>query len=224
MKKALAIALPLLAMLGTLTGAPTESLASDHVDGLKTALDNAADLTDLYTFVSPKDPQKLVMVLNVHGIASSMSRFSNAVDYKFRIRPIDDAKKLVPSADARREQSMVCSFSGGIPFIDANQHATCTFNFGSTKETVTFDTRSNKYTAGGDGAKNGIRVFAGVRSDTWFLDGAKTLKYVYTNEPVSQAAGHNLLEGQNVLSIVVEVDKARLAAPLLAITAQTVRK
>jgi len=224
MKKALAIGLPLLAMIATLTGAPAESQASDHVDGLKTAIDNAADLTDLYTFVSPRDSSKLVMVMNVHGIASSMSRFSNAVDYKFRIRPIDDAKKLTPSADPRREQSMTCSFSGGIPFIDANQHATCVFNFGATKQTVTFDTRSNKYTAGGDGAANGIRVFAGVRSDTWFLDGAKTVKYVYNNEPVSQGPGTNLLEGQNVLSIVVEVDKAKLAAPMLAITAQTVRK
>ncbi len=219
--KALAIALP---FLGMLVGAPTPSFASDHADGLKTALDNAADLTDLYTFVSPRDSSKLVMVLNVHGLASSMSRFSNAVDYKFRIRPIDNATKLTPSADARREQSMVCSFSGGIPFIDANQHATCVFNFGSSKQTVTFDTRSDKYSAGGDGVQNGIRVFAGVRSDTWFLDGGKTIKYINSNEPVSQAPGSNLLEGQNVLSIVVEVDKARLAGPLLAITAQTVRK
>ncbi len=219
--KALAVVLPVLALLSF---SSTDSQASDHVDGLKTALDNAADLTDLYTFVSPKDPTKLVMVLNVHGIASSMSRFSNAVDYKFRIRPIDDATKLVPAADARREQSMVCSFSGGIPFIDANQHATCTFNFGATKQVVRFDTRSDRYSAGGDGAAGGVRVFAGVRSDTWFLDGGKTVKYVYSNEPVSQAAGSNLLEGQNVLSIVVEVDKQKLAGPLLAITAQTVRK
>jgi hypothetical protein len=220
MKKALAFTLPLLAVLA---GAPTPSFASDHADGLKTALDNAADLTDLYTFVSPKDPSKLVMVLNVHGVASASSRFSNAVDYKFRIRPVDPTT-LAPQGDARHEQNMTCSFSGGIPFVDANQHATCVMNFGATKETVTFDTRSDKFKAGGAGEHNGVKVFAGVRSDTWFLDGQKTVKYIFTQDPVSQDKGKNLLQGQNVLSIVVEVDKAKLAGPMLAITAQTVRK
>ena len=32
----------------------------------------------------------------------------------------------------------------------------------------------------------------------------------------------NGLQGQNVLSIVVEIDKARLGGPMLAVTAQTV--
>ena len=101
MKKVVAFALPLLAVL---LGAPTPSQASDHADGLKTTLDLAADLTDLFTFTSPKNPDKLVMIMNVHGLANSTSRFSNAVDYKFRIRPIDDAKTLVPSADPAKER------------------------------------------------------------------------------------------------------------------------
>jgi hypothetical protein len=36
--------------------------------------------------------------------------------------------------------------------------------------------------------------------------------------------GVNGLYGQNILSIVVEVDKNRLPGPVLAVTAQTVRK
>jgi hypothetical protein len=222
MKKALAFALPLLALS---LGAPSTASASDHVDGLKTALDNAADLTDLYTFVSPKDPNKLVMVMNVHGIASRESRFSNAVSYQFRIRPIDDPKTLAPSADIAREQSFICNFSGGIPFVDANQHATCVFNFGrGQKQTVTFDTRGDQFTAGGSGGSDGLRVFAGVRSDTWFLDGAKTVKLVYTDAAITNTPGKNLLQGQNVLSIIVEVDTNRLPGPMLAVTAQTIRK
>jgi hypothetical protein len=198
-------------------------MASDHVDGLKTAIDNAADLTDLYTFVSPKDSTKLVLVLNVHGTASRSSRFSNAVDYKFRIRPVDPAT-LLPVGGAKAEKSVTCAFSGGIPFVDANQHATCVLDFGATKETVTFDTRSDKFTAGGSGQHGSTKVFAGVRSDSWFLDGAKTIKYVFTNDPVPPEPGKNLLQGQNVLSIVVEADKARFGGPLLAVTAQTVRR
>ena len=56
-----------------------------------------------FAFTSPQNPDKLVLIMNVHAFAFSSSRFSNAVDYKFRIRPIDDAKTLAPSTDARRE-------------------------------------------------------------------------------------------------------------------------
>jgi hypothetical protein len=199
------------------------SHASDHIDGVKTAVDNAADLTDAFTFVSPQDPNKLVLIMAVHPVANSRSRFSNAVDYVFRIRPIDDAKKLVPSADARREQTITCSFTGGALLIEPNQHATCRFNLRGGEETIQFDTRTRDYSAGGSGQKNGIRVFAGVRSDPWFLDLVKTIKYV-NGFKVEPSGGSNGLHGANVLGIVVEVDKSRLAGPLLAVTAQTVRR
>ena len=221
MKKALTFALPLLAVL---VGAPTSSEASDHADGLKTTLDLAADLTDLFTFTSPQNPDKLVMIMNVHGLAFSQSRFSNAVDYKFRIRPITDAKTLVPSADPAKEQSIVCSFTGGFPLIDARQRATCRFNLGGAPQSVSFDTRAPGYQAGGSSPdQGGARVFAGVRSDPWFLDLGKTVAFDKGTR-VDRAGGTNGLHGQNILSIVVEVDKSRLAGPLLAITAQTVRK
>lgn len=201
----------------------TPSEASDHIDGLKTALDNAADITDVYTFTSPSDANKLVLVMNVHGIAFSRSRFSNAVDYKFRIRPIADAQKLTPSTDPSKEQTFTCNFSGGIFVVNARQRATCTYDYGSGQETVRFETRSDGFKAGGSGRSESARVFAGVRSDTWFLDLAKTVKW-NKGLPVLGTPGVNGLWGQNVLSIVVEIDKAKLPGTLLAITGQTVRK
>lgn len=199
------------------------SEGSDHIDGVKTALDNAADITDVYSFTSPSDPNKLVLVMNVHGVAFSRSRFSNAVDYKLRIRPIEDAEKLTPSADPRKEQTFVCNFSGGVLIVNAKQRATCTYDYGSGSETVTFDTRGDEYKAGGSGKGQSTRVFAGVRSDTWFLDLAKTVKW-NKSLPVLATPGVNGLWGQNVLSIVVEIDKSKLPGTLLAITGQTVRK
>ena len=145
------------------------------------------------------------------------------MDYKFRIRPIDNVKALSPSKDVTREQSIVCSFSGGLPLVDANQHATCILKLGDAPETIRFDTRSADYRAGGAGEQGGTRVFAGARSDPWFLDLARTLKF-NASLPVERSPGINGLSGQNILSIVVEVDKRRLPGPLLAITAQTVRK
>jgi hypothetical protein len=221
MKKGLAFAPAFLAIL--LTG-PSTSRASDHIDGVKTAIDNAADITDLYTFTSPRDADKLVLVMNVHGIAYSGSRFSNAVDYKFRIRPIADAATLTPSADARDEQSIVCNFSGGFALIASKQRGTCTFNLAGGKETVRFETRGDEYRAGGAAKQGDIRVFAGVRSDTWFLDLGRTLKFNAGHRVDQSTPGANGLHGQNVLSIVVELDKRRLGGPMLAVTAQTVRK
>jgi hypothetical protein len=216
------MALALWAAAG-LASTSSPSLASDHIDGLKTAADNAADLTDLFVFTSPTDSQKLVLIMNVHGVAFSRSRFSNAVDYRFRIRPIADAKTLTPSTDASKERSIVCNFSGGALLIAASQHATCTLNLLDGSEVITFDTRGDDFKAGGAGQRGSTRVFAGVRSDPWFLDLAKTLKF-NGGQPVAKGAGVNGLFGQNVLSIVVEVDKNRLPGPLLGVTAQTVRR
>jgi hypothetical protein len=201
----------------------TPSEASDHIDGVKTALDNAADVTDVYTFTSPSDAGKLVLIMNVHGVAFSRSRFSNAVDYRFRIRPIENAETLEPSADPRKEQTFTCNFSGGLHLVKARQRATCTYDYGSGRETVTFETRSNEFRAGGSGGSASARIFAGVRSDSWFLDLAKTLKW-NKGLPVLGTPGVNGLWGQNVLSIVVELDKQRLPGTLLAVTGQTIRK
>lgn len=220
MKTSLLRTIPIVALLA---GAPTASFASDHADGVKTALDPAADITDLFTFTSPKNPDKLVMVMNVHMLASEKSRFSNAVDYKFRIRPIKDAKTLVPSDDAKSEQSLVCSFSGGVPLVRAQQHAVCTFSSQGKTQTIEFDTRGSSFVEGGASQEeNGLRIFAGLRSDPWFVDLSKTVAFNKGKRP-ERAGGKNGLLGKNVLSIVVEVDKSRLAGPLLAITAQTVR-
>lgn len=217
-KSGLAAAAALLA----LGASPRASEASDHIDGVKTTIDNAADLTDLFVFPSPQDPNKLVMIMNTHTLAFGGSRFSNAVEYKIRIRPIEDARAMQPSADPAKERTVVCSFSGGLPLVDARQRATCAFRLEDGAETVAFDTRSDAYAAGGAGTGSGIRVFAGVRSDPWFLDLAKTLK-VNAGLPMV-GPGVNGLHGQNVLSIVVEIDKRRLPGALLAVTAQTVRK
>jgi hypothetical protein len=209
--------------VAALAGA-ARSDASDHIDGLKTGLDTAADITDLFAFTSPRDPSKLVVALNVHTLALGSSRFSNAVDYRIRIRPIVDARALTPSANGGDERSITCSFSGGIPLLDARQRATCTLDLVGGKQTVAFDTRSGDYRAGGSGVADGARLFAGVRSDPWFLDLGKTIKYNAGHQVPNGTAGINGLWGQNVLSIVVEVDKARLPGPMLAVTGQTIRK
>ena len=212
------------ALAGSAIAGAARSDASDHIDGLKTALDNAADITDVFAFTSPADPSKLVVAMNVHGTAFSRSSFSNAVDYRIRLRPIVDAASLRASADDRDERSITCSFSGGTPILDAKQRATCVLDLVSGKQTIAFDTRGGDFRAGGQGWGNRARVFAGVRSDPWFLDLAKTLKYNAGLPVPKEEPGLNGLLGQNVLSIVVEIDKDAAPGPLLAVAGQTIRR
>src|SRR5206468_653343 len=109
-------------------------------------------------------------------------------------------------------------------FIDGKQRATCVFNLGGAPQSISFDTRAPNYSAGGSSPENAVaRVFAGVRSDPWFLDLGKTVAFDKGHAP-ARAGGSNGLHGQNILSIVVEIDKSKLNGPLLAITTQTVRK
>jgi len=212
------------AFLAVVLAGPTTSRASDHVDGTKTALDRGADITDLYSFTSPQDPNKLVLVMNTHMIATSRALFSNAVDYKFRIRPIADAATLKPSIDPQKEQVITCNFEGGISWLVPTQRAKCRFNLATGSESVEFETRGGRdMYAGGMGQKGDIKAFAGVRSDTWFLDLGKTVK-VNKGERVANSSGLNGLWGSNVLTIVVEFDKSRIGTNLIAVTGQTVRK
>lgn len=221
MKSLLSLGLPIVAAIVAFAEVP--SRASDHSDGVKTALDLAADITDLFTFTSPKDPNKVVMIMNVNGFAGKRSLFSDVVDYKFRIRQIPDAKTLVPNADPAKEQNIVCSFTGGISFIDAKQHATCKLNVGGGTQTIELDTRGGNYKAGNSVTQGGVRVFAGVRSDPWFADISKIGAFD-KGQAIDRTSPKNALDGKNVLSIAIEIDKSRLGGPLLAINAQTVRR
>ncbi len=218
MKRGLPVAA---AFLAVILAGPMKGRASDHADGPKTALDGAADISDLYTFTSPKDPNKIVFILNTHAFfTSSGTQFSDAVEYKIRIREAD-GKTLTPGT---KEQDITCTFKGGGLF-SSTQDATCTFDLEGGSDTVTFKTRSEggEYLAGGVGTKDDIKVFAGVRSDTWFLDLGRTVAFS-KGERIYEKTGKNGLEGHNALSNVIEMDKRRVGGPLLAVTSQTVRK
>src|SRR5215472_16634700 len=59
---------------------------SDHFSGPRALADPAADLTDLYAFPAPDNPQRLVVVMDVFGKAGPGAVFSDAVIYRFRFR------------------------------------------------------------------------------------------------------------------------------------------
>ena len=61
---------------------------SDHNSGPRALADPVVDITDVYVFPSPERPGVLVLVLDVFPNAEPSALFSDAVDYRFRLRPV----------------------------------------------------------------------------------------------------------------------------------------
>src|ERR1700681_3922954 len=60
---------------------------SDHFSGPRSLSDPAADITDVFAFPCPDSPQHLVLAMDVFGKAGPSALFSDAVIYRFRVRP-----------------------------------------------------------------------------------------------------------------------------------------
>jgi hypothetical protein len=60
----------------------------DHYSSPRVFDDPAADIADLYAFPSPERPGHVVLALTVFPSATLASLFSDAITYRFRIRPV----------------------------------------------------------------------------------------------------------------------------------------
>src|SRR4051794_40773709 len=104
---------------------------TDHVDGPRQIGDPSADLTDLFAFTSPENPERTVVALCVFPSAGSSATFSNAIDHAIVVRRVS----IAGSGNAARfkaddqEIRFTCRFealkrapAGGKPI----QQGTCT--------------------------------------------------------------------------------------------------
>ena len=187
---------------------------SDHVDGPRSIGDPAADVTDLFAFTSPENPARTVLGMCVFPSAGENAIFSNVIDHSIAVRRVTvaglgNAAKFQPADDEIR-----FSFRFEVLKRDAAgkviQRGVCTLP-GSRKLSLTVNDEKGASTPEGD-----VRVFAGLRSDPFYLAWiAAELKKV-----------PNLLQNDNVLCIVVEVDTRRVLDPgkgsLFGVIAETV--
>lgn len=167
---------------------------SDHVDGPRSIGDPAADITDLFVFTSPGNPTRTVLALDVFPSAGEHAIFSNVIDYAIAVRRvtvagIGNAAKFQPEADgirfSFRFEALKRDASG-----KAIQHGVCKLPDGR-ELLLTVNDENGTSTPEGD-----VRVFAGLRSDPFYLAwDIAILKRL-----------PNLLQHTNVLSIVVEFD------------------
>ncbi|MBE7468952.1 MAG: hypothetical protein DPW09_03395 [Anaerolineae bacterium] len=194
---------------------------SDHFSGPRAITDPAADIADLYVFPSPERPDCLVLVLTVFPAAMPGALFSDAVAYRFRLRPAT----LRPAGSgplfevAQTEYSFTCTFAAPVKRDGSEawvQTGACTTPAGVV---ISFRVNDEQGTEA-----PGLRVFAGLRLDPFFID----LPGVQATEKLRRLAfkleGNNTLEDQNVLTIVVEVETALMFGengPIFAVAGET---
>jgi len=194
---------------------------SDHISGPRALADPIADITDVYAFPSPEEPDRLVLVLNTLPMAQPSALFSEGLLYRFRLRalnrPTDGAQgwRFVPADD---EFVLDCVFSmrDGADGRSV-QEGTCTSSTGQSVSCRVNDPE------GGSG--DGLRVFAGARWDPFIMDARAALTTLATHELAFTDTGSIFLDGKNVLSIVVELETRLLGEiDLVGVVAETLTR
>jgi Domain of unknown function (DUF4331) len=155
--------------------------------------------------------------------ATLSSFFSDAVVCRFRVRPVSitGVGPAAAFAPGQEEFTFDVTFAaaGSLKGGDAPvQEGTCRTPAG---EVVTFLVNDDKGTTA-----KGLRVYAGCRSDPFFIDVAGLRELFQTGRLAFKHPGTHTLAGTNVLGIVVEFDCAMLLAsghgPLFAIVGETI--
>src|ERR1700704_2888160 len=193
---------------------------TDHNSSPRGVAEPAVDICDLYTFPSPSRPDQLVLAMTVFPNAQPGAMFSDAVGYRFRVRPV-----TIPSNGRGRrfdlgtdEYDITFTFAAPTTDAVAVQEGTCTLPNG---DDILFQVDDEQ------GAEvPGARVYAGLRMDPLFIDSTGFVETLATGRLAFRETGSNGADGWDVLGIVVELDVATMLgeAPetLFAVAAEVV--
>jgi hypothetical protein len=176
-------------------------MMSDHVDGPRSIGEPAADLTDLFAFTSPENGARTVLAACVFPAAGEDAMFSNVIDHSIVVRRVivagvGNAARFQPADDEIR-----FTFRFEVLERDAAgkviQRGVCKLPDGRELSFIVNDDK------GASTPEGDVRVFAGLRSDPFYLawDVGKLKKLP------------NLLQHDNVLCMVVELDTRRALDP-----------
>ena len=211
--------------------------AADHADGPRASADPAADITDVFAWMSP-DATRVNLVMDVVRNATTASRFSDSVRYVFHT-----TSRAGFGAAPAPELDITCVFS-------VAQRIRCRVGRG---EVVAGDASK---VSGIETADGKLRVFAGPREDPFFFNlagfrqtarivagAAGSLTFDPAGCPALDAATSAALVSQlqtapgggpaadgfarfNVLAIVVSVDKSLVTpgGPIVSVWGSTNRR
>jgi hypothetical protein len=183
----------------------TGSLAADHKDG-SVANRAAVDITDFFIFprLDQQNQKRLSLILSSHPAAKPNELFDTGLKYSFRFRPVTDFKTSPFKAVVSNEEFRVdCLVTGR-----EMQVLNCKFIrlVGKAAPVVLQEARVNTRDPSGGGNPD-FKIFAGPRADQLFTDRARVRMPVWRDTELSGAEwpGVNTFDGQNVLTIVVDL-------------------
>src|SRR6516165_2494138 len=140
---------------------------SDHGAGPRSIANPELDITDVFAFPSPERPGNLVLVMNTFPfkeIEATRLLFSDALDYRIRVRPVCVSSTGPGAAFTVGEEERAFSVtfevpqeSGGSPV----QSGTCHGPAGKLSVRVGNEAGAQA---------GGLRIFAGCRLDPFFID------------------------------------------------------
>jgi hypothetical protein len=198
-------------------------LASDHQDSPDVELNPSMDMTDFYAFPG-SSTGRIALVLNSWAFLTPAETPSTSFDpnllYQFKIDNTGDAKEdlVMQVVFTGTGANQTVSLYGPIapPVVGAMQNTLTT-----TKPVLTGKVNTML------GSSSGIQLFAGARSDPFFIDLEQFFRILPDRKPVTgplaqlpstpsasgfRNPGIDYVKGHNVLSIVVELPVSMLTA------------
>jgi hypothetical protein len=187
--------------------------AADHRDSMTLTADPAADIADVYSFLSPTNANNVVFAMTVSGLIppaeARNARFDPDVLYQIKIDNTGDAvEDLVIQAwvTGSEKGQQVMHFRG--PVAPTHIGATGMIVKGEETASVRVSTGSEAITA----RRHDMNVFAGVRDDPFFFDLGAFRAIIAGQATKFSNPGTDTFAGTNVLAIVVEVPKSFLGS------------
>lgn len=98
---------------------------ADHFSGPRSISDPASDIADVYAFPSPERPGNLVLVLNTFPAAAPTALFSDAITYRFRVRPVAPGSESAAAAFTVGEDEYSFDFTFDAPRSSAARTPRC---------------------------------------------------------------------------------------------------
>jgi Domain of unknown function (DUF4331) len=178
---------------------------SDHFSGPAVMGDPAVDITDFYAFPSPERPGNIVLISDVFPLATPQSFFSDVLTHRFRLRPLTRSGGHVTHGSAE--------YTIDVTFEDVPEGTSV-----QKGNIVTSDGREASFLVGTPFERDGMRVFAGLVSDPFFMDVEAAIGTDISGKLIFKKHGTNTVQFRDVLSIVVEVPFAPIVERFAGVT------
>jgi hypothetical protein len=197
-------------------------IAADHADA-PAVMGNTSDITDVYAFQSPSNPNNMVFVVNVQGLLAPSATAAASFDPETMVEiNIDNSSTKDNIEDlviqTTFENGKVQVYGPAQP-IQTGLKSTLINNATKVEGAIT--------TYGGAPSiieQNGMKVFAGPRDDPFFFDLTQFKKVTGGTATSFNDPGTDTFAGTNVMAIVIELPKTLLGTGSINIWATSNRK